>query len=79
MVKNPLANARDIRAFAPWFGECPRRREWQPPPVFLPGEFHRQRSLAGLQSMELQRLIAVSEIKGHSAGRGNQDRAEWGS
>ena len=27
--------------------EDPRRREWQPPPVFFPGEPHRQRSLAG--------------------------------
>ena len=25
----------------------PWRRAWQPPPVFLPGEFHGQRSLAG--------------------------------
>ena len=25
--------------------EGPRRREWQPTPVFLPGESHRQRSL----------------------------------
>ena len=23
------------------------RREWQPTPVFLPGEYHEQRSLAG--------------------------------
>ena len=28
-------------------GELPWRREWQPTPVFLPGEFHGQRSLAG--------------------------------
>ena len=27
--------------------EDPRRKEWLPIPVFLPGEFHRQRSLAG--------------------------------
>ena len=27
--------------------EDPWRREWQPTPVFWPGEFHRQRSLAG--------------------------------
>ena len=27
--------------------EIPWRREWQPTPGFLPGEFHRQRSLAG--------------------------------
>ena len=33
--------------FDPWVGKIPRRREWQPTPVFLPGEFHGQRSLAG--------------------------------
>ena len=27
--------------------EDPWRREWQPPPVFLPGEFHGQGSMAG--------------------------------
>ena len=27
--------------------EYPRRREWLPSPVFLPGEFHGHRSLAG--------------------------------
>ena len=29
----------------PWVGKIPRRREWQPAPVFLPGEVHGQRSL----------------------------------
>ena len=28
-------------------GSIPWRREWQPTPVFLPGEFHGQRNLAG--------------------------------
>ena len=28
-------------------GKIPWRRKWQPNPVFLPGEFHGQRSLAG--------------------------------
>ena len=27
--------------------EDPCRRKWQPTPVFLPGEFHGQRSIAG--------------------------------
>ena len=27
--------------------EDPLRKEWQPTPVFFPGEFHGQRSLAG--------------------------------
>ena len=30
-----------------WVGKMPWRREWQPTPVFLPGESHGQRSLAG--------------------------------
>ena len=31
----------------PWVGKIPWRRAWQPTPVFLPGESHRQRSLVG--------------------------------
>ena len=31
--------------FNPWVGKIPWRREWQPTPVFLPGESHGQRSL----------------------------------
>ena len=26
--------------FDPWVGKVPWRREWQPTPVFLPGDFH---------------------------------------
>ena len=33
--------------FDPWVWKISWRREWQPTPVFLPGEFHGQRSLAG--------------------------------
>ena len=32
--------------------EDPWRREWQPTPVFLPGEFHGQRSLAGYSPLQ---------------------------
>ena len=31
--------------FHPWVRKIPWRREWLPTPVFLPGEFHGQRSL----------------------------------
>ena len=31
--------------FDPWVRKIPWRREWQPTLVFLPGEFHGQRSL----------------------------------
>ena len=34
--------------FDPWVGKIPWRRKWPPTPVFLPGESHGQRSLAGL-------------------------------
>ena len=49
MVKNLPANAGDIRKlrFDPWVRKILCRRKWQPAPVFLPGESHGQRSLAG--------------------------------
>ena len=33
--------------FDPWVGKIPWRGAWLPTSVFLPGEFHRQRNLAG--------------------------------
>ena len=33
--------------FDPWVRKLPWRRKWQPTPVFVPGESHEQRSLAG--------------------------------
>ena len=34
----------------PWVGKIPWRRAWLPTPLFLPGEFHGQRSLADFNS-----------------------------
>ena len=31
--------------FHPWLGRCPEVGNWQPDPLFLPGESHEQRSL----------------------------------
>ena len=49
MIKNPPANAEEARnlGLIPGSGRFPWRRAWQPTPVFWPGEFHGQRSLAG--------------------------------
>ena len=44
MVKNLPANAGDM--FNLWVRKILWRREWQPTPVFLPGESHEPRSLA---------------------------------
>ena len=49
VVKNPLANAGNIRDTGSILSpEDPlEERAWQPTPVFFPGEFHGQRSLVG--------------------------------
>ena len=49
MVKNPPANAGDVgdTRFRPWIWKIPWRKKWQSTAVFLPGESHGQRSLAG--------------------------------
>ena len=39
--------------FYPWVGKIPWRRAWQSTPVFLPGEPHGQRSLAGYSHKDL--------------------------
>ena len=47
--KDPACHCRRHKKpwFDPWVKMIPWRRKWQPSPVFLPGEFHAQRSLAG--------------------------------
>ena len=38
---------KGLPGFNAWVRKIPWRREWQPTPVSLPGQFHGQRSLAG--------------------------------
>ena len=47
MVKKICLQFRSYRRhrFEPWVREIPWKRAWQPTPVFLPEEFHGQRSL----------------------------------
>ena len=48
LPRNPPANAGDMRLrFNLWVEKMPWRREGQPTPVILPGESHKQMSLAG--------------------------------
>ena len=44
--KESACNAGDPGIY-PGVGKIPWRRQWQPTPAFLPGEFHGQRSLVG--------------------------------
>ena len=56
--------------FDPWVWKIPWRRKWQPTPVFMPGESHGQRSLAGYspwghkESDTTERLICFRRIRG---------------
>ena len=69
--KNPPANAADARdlGFNPWFnplvGKIPWRREWQPTPVFLPEEFHGQRSLTSY-SQQVCKESGTTEVTEHT-------------
>ena len=47
--KEPACQCKRLRkcGFDPWIRKIPWRRAWHPTPVFLPGESHGQRSLAG--------------------------------
>ena len=47
--KEPACQCRRHKSlrFDPWVGKIPWRRKWPPTPVFLPGEFHEQKSLVG--------------------------------
>ena len=51
----PTCNA-EKPGFNPWVGKVPWRRAWQPPPVFLPGEYPWTEDPGGLLYMELQRV-----------------------
>ena len=58
--------------FNPWVGKIPWRRKWQPTPVFLPGESHGQRSLAGYSlccaySLSCVQLFLTSWAVAHQA------------
>ena len=50
--EEPACQFRRCRrhGFRCWVGMIPWRRKWQPTPVFLPGESHGQRRLAGYHS-----------------------------
>jgi len=48
---NGKESAHNMRlGFNPWVRKISWRREWSPTPVFLPGESHGQRNLAGYSS-----------------------------
>ena len=51
----------------PWIRKIPWRREWQPTPIFLPGEFHGQSSLAGYSPWGRQEFDTTELMAPHSS------------
>jgi len=49
--------------FDPWVRKIPWRKEWQLTPVFLPGEFHGQRSLAGYSPRDHKESETTKRLK----------------
>ena len=49
-AKQPVSTCRRHKRceFEPWVRKIPRRRKWQPSPVFLPGKFHGQMRLKAI-------------------------------
>ena len=60
VVKNIPARRHKIPGLSPWVRKIPWRRKWQSMPVFLPGESHGQRSLAGYSPWGHKELAQLS-------------------
>ena len=49
----------------PWVRKIPRRRKWQPTPVFLPGKFHQQGRLAGFSPWDCKESDTTEHAHAH--------------
>ena len=65
-VNNPPV-VQEMCGFHPWVRKIPWRRTWQPTPVFLPGESHGQRSLAGYSPQDQKELDMEKAMAPHSS------------
>ena len=57
--------------FSPWVGNIPWSKKWLPTPVFLPGKFHGQTSLAGYRPWDHKELDATEHTPIHTHLRHN--------
>ena len=55
----PMQERQKRCRFGLWVGKIPWRRAWQPTLVFLPGEFHEQRSLVGCSPWGWKELDSI--------------------
>ena len=55
-----------VNRFNPWVRKIHWRRKWQPTPVFLPGKFHGQKSLAGYSPWGHKESDATEQLSLHA-------------
>ena len=63
--KESACNARGVcrrGGFNPWVRKIPGRRKWQSTPIFLPGESHRRRSLAGYSPWDCKESDTTEQL-----------------
>ena len=53
---------KETQVSSRWVGKIPWRRKWLPPPVFLPGESHEQRSLASYSPQRHKELDTTKQL-----------------
>ena len=68
LVPCNLPAMRETRARS-LVGKIPWRRAWQPTPVFLPGESHRQRSLARYSPWDPKELDTPEQLSTQNSVR----------
>ena len=73
--KEPACQSRKCKrqGFNPWVGTIPWRREWQPTPVFLPGESHGQRNLVGYSPWGRKELDTTEWLNHHGGSSPHPD------
>ena len=66
--KEPTCQCRRHKRyeFDPWVGKIPWRRVWQLTPVFLPGESHGQRNLAGFSPQDCKEWNLLKQLSMHA-------------
>ena len=68
LKKKPACQCRRQKrhGFNPCVGKIPWRRAWQPAPVFLPGEPHGEKSLAGYSPCGRKELDTLKQFSMHA-------------
>ena len=66
--KEPTCQCRRCKkhGFNPWIRKVPWRRKWQSTPLFLPGKYHGQRSLAGYSPGVTQNRTQLKRLSMHA-------------